>query len=973
MKNLYSLLLFSFMATLSVNAQTQKKVRGTVLDAADNTPLSGVSISIKGTSKGTFTDSTGAFSLDVAAGNSLLEFSGVGFQKQEVQISGKTEFRIQLQRSNEQFDDVVVIGYGTQKQRKVTGSISSINAKQLQDQPVGQFAQKLQGRLPGVQISQASGQPGGGIAIRIRGAASINAGNNPLYVIDGFPIVGDINNINPNEIESFSVLKGSAATSLYGSRAANGVVLITTKTAKEGQTTVHLSVSNGFTEVPQKGRAELMNAKEFLQYQKDFYEDKAKFEGYTGGVPALYQNPQSWTGPDTDWYNVILNNGAISNYNLTLSTGKDKFSSATTLGYFKENGSILNTDFERFSLRSNNEYKINKAIRIGINVAPTYQTSQNFNTDGNGQAIYQALSTPPIFSPFETNPDGSLKVSFSAPGLFTQPNWRRVFTEQRNRLKSTRLLSNAYGELDFLSNLRFKTSISLDLLSSSRNQWSPSTVGTTLSLPPKRATASYGTQTYYSWLTENTLTYDKTISRNHHVDALVGYSAQKFRQENNTLTGTDFPDDAVSYIDAAATKAGSSNTTQWSLLSMFSRVNYDYKGKYLLSASIRRDGSSRFGPDNRWGIFPSFSAGWVISDEKFASNWSAINFLKLRGEYGYTGNFNIGDYNQFGNVVSTNYVFAGQLTQGRSPNSLGNSMLTWETTKGLDIGIDLSLFQSRISVTLDYYNKFTSDMLYQIDIPNGAGFSNIQSNVGEFHFWGYEFSASSKNMVGKFKWNTDFNISFNRNKALRLGTNNTPIGGIGEQGESSYWKTEVGRPLGQFYGYVFEGIYMDQKDFDASAKHLTSAVGTSKVKDINGDKVINSLDKAFIGNPNPDFLFGINNTFAYKGFDVNIVVSGAYGGDIFAFRGWNNILDGIVNVQKDIKDRWRSIEQPGAGYQGRTLAGTTAFGRYTSSKWVHSGSYLTIKNITLGYTLPPLTKYIRSARVFASVQQPLIF
>jgi hypothetical protein len=264
-------------------------------------------------------------------------------------------------------------------------------------------------------------------------------------------------------------------------------------------------------------------------------------------------------------------------------------------------------------------------------------------------------------------------------------------------------------------------------------------------------------------------------------------------------------------------------------------------------------------------------------------------------------------------------------------------------------------------------------MLYQIDIPNGAGFSNIQSNIGEFHFWGYEFSASSKNLVGKFRWTTDFNISINRNRAIRLGTKNTPIGGIGEQGESSYWKTEVGRPLGQFYGYVFQGIYMNQKDFDSSAKHITSAVGTSKVKDINGDKVINSLDKDYIGNPNPDFLFGLNNTFGYKGFDMNIVISGAYGGDIFAFRGWNNILDGIVNVQEDIKYRWRSIEQPGAGYQGRTLAGTTAFGRYTSSKWVHSGSYLTVKNITLGYTLPSITKHIRSARVFGSVQQPFIF
>jgi len=264
-------------------------------------------------------------------------------------------------------------------------------------------------------------------------------------------------------------------------------------------------------------------------------------------------------------------------------------------------------------------------------------------------------------------------------------------------------------------------------------------------------------------------------------------------------------------------------------------------------------------------------------------------------------------------------------------------------------------------------------MLYQIDIPNGAGFPNIQSNVGEFKFWGYEFGVNSKNFTGAFRWTTDFNISFNRNKVIKLGTNNTPIGGIGEQGESSYWKTEVGRPLGQFYGYVYEGIYMTQDDFDKSAKHITSAVGTVKMKDVNNDGVINSLDKDYLGDPNPDFLYGITNSLSYKNFDLNIVISGAYGGDIFAFRGWNNILEGILNVQKDIAGRWRSVDDPGEGLQGRTLSGTAAFGRYTSSKWIHDGSYLTVKNITLGYSIPKISKYLQSARVYVSVQQPFIF
>lgn len=972
MNKLYSLFFISFFIILTVSGQGLSQISGRALDASDNKPVPEASVFVKGTTKGTVANADGRFVISVGPENKILEITSAGYERQEVAIGGSSEIIILLKPVNTVFDEVVVIGYGAQKQKLVTGSISTLSARQLEDQPVGQFAQKIQGRIPGVQINQATGQPGGGMEVRIRGAASINAGNSPLYVVDGFPIVGDINSINPNEIESFSVLKGSSATSLYGSRAANGVVLISTKSAKQGQTAVHVSASNGFADVPQKGRAELMNAREFLQFEKEIYEDKIRYEGYNNGIPELYQNPEAWTGPDTDWYEVILRRGAVSNYNVTISSGKDKFSSATTLGYYKEKGTVLNTDFERFSLRSNNEYRVTPSIRVGVNIAPSYQTSQNFNTDGNGAVIYQVLSTPPIFSPFETEADGSLKLSFEGPGLFTQPNWYRFFTESKNRIKSTRLLSNAYAELDILKDFRFKSSVSLDLLGSNTNEWNPSTTGTTLSLPPKRATASYATQFYYSWLTENTLNYSKSFAGKHQVDALIGYSAQQFRRENNQLTGIDFPDDVVSWIDAAATKSGSSNSSEWSLLSWVGRLNYNYDGKYLLSAAIRRDGSSRFGPDNRWGSFPSVSAGWVISEENFARNWNAVDFLKLRGEFGYTGNFNIGDYNQYGNVSSTNYVFGDRLVQGRSPNSIGNSRLTWETTSGFDIGVDVSFFRNRLSLAFDYYHKTTKDMLYQIDIPYGAGFPNIQSNIGKFNFWGYEFSGSSKNFTGNFRWTTDFNISFNRNKAIQLGTNNTPIGGIGEQGESSYWKTEVGKPLGLFYGYVFEGVYMDEKTFDNSAKHITSAVGTVKMQDVNGDGVINSQDKTYIGDPNPDFVFGVNNTFAYKGFDLNVVIAGAYGGDIFAFRGWNNILEGILNVQKDMKDRWRSLENPGAGYHARTLSGTAAFGRYTSSKWVHDGSYLSVKNITLGYTLPKLSSVVRSARIFASVQQPFI-
>lgn len=957
----------------STTTYSETIIKGKVTDDSGE-GLPGVNILVKSTQTGVVTDINGLFSITVPNDKAILVFSFIGFQSQEIEIGSKTELIVQLKSEEKALAELIVIGYGMQKQREVTGSIATLKTEQLENQPVGQLTQKLQGRIAGVQINQASGQPGGGIAIRIRGAASINAGNTPLYVIDGFPIVGDINTINPSEIESISVLKGSSASSLYGSRAANGVVLISTKRSKSGETQVQLDISQGIGQIPQQGRPQLMNAQEFLQFQKELYEDRIIYEGYKGGIPPLYQNPEQYQGTSTDWYDVLLRNTSISRYNVTLTAGKDKFNSSTTVGYFKEEGAVLNTGFERYSIRSNNEFRVNQRILTGVSIAPTFQNSQNFATDGEFQILYTALATPPIFSPFDTNADGSQKLTFAAPGTFTQPNWYKTLTESTNRLKSTRLLSNAFAEFEIIKDLKFKSSISLDLLGQNQRAFKPSTVGTAANsnLPPNLATASYNTSFYYSWLTENTLNYARTFGKHHSVDLISGYSAQKFRQENNTLTGTDFPDDAVSWIDAAAIKNGSSNMGEWSLISFFNRLNYTFKGKYLLSASLRRDGSSRFGSNNRWGTFPSISAGWILSDEQFLAQFQAIDYLKIRAEYGSAGNFNIGNYTQFGNIASSNYVFGNVLSSGRSPLTIGNSQLTWEKSNGIDIGIDIGLFKNRIFLTADYYNKTTSDMLYQIDIPAGSGFTNIQSNVGEFKFWGYEFSLNTKNLTGDFKWSSDFNISFNRNKVIKLGTNNTPIGGIGEQGESSYWKTEVGKPIALFYGYVWDGIYMTQEEFDQQPKHITSVVGTTRMKDLNNDGVIDNKDKTYIGNPNPDFLVGFTNNFTYKNFDLGVVMSGSFGADMFVHRGWNEIQDGNFNVRTELKDRWRSVENPGAGIHARSLSGTTAFGRFTSTKWLFPASYLTVKNITLGYKLPSITPAIKHARVYASVQQAFV-
>lgn len=973
-----TLLLYALMSVFVLGANAVPPLKGRVTDS-DGAPLIGATVEVKGTSIATKTDQEGNFSLDVAQGQTLV-ISFVGYQVREVRVDNlSVPLTIQLVPNEAVLDEVVVVSYGTQKKKEITGAISDIDAGKLKDQPVGQLLNKLQGRLAGVQINQTSGTPGQGMSIKIRGAASIGAGNNPLYVVDGIPIVGGafgIGNINPNEVENISVLKDASAASLYGSRAANGVVLITTKKAKAGQTQVTLSALYGMTSVPQKGRPELMNAEEWVQFQKEIYEDKAKYEGYTGGIPEIYQNPSAYRNNSTDWYDALLRVGKSSDYSLSVTTSKDKFSSALTAGYFKQDGVLLNTDYSRFSLRSNNEYQINDHIKLGTNLSTTRQSFQSFNTDGGYQILFSAFVTPPIFSPFETDENGNIKTSFSAPGILTQPNWYRTLTERIERTHTNGLLTNSFLEVNFLTDFTFKSTFGVELEDWRNRSWRPSTAsGDVFTPPPTPGAAGYNTTSDISWVWENNVTYQKTFAEDHQVEVLVGYSAQRFRREYNQAGGSNFSDDLIPWISGGPPqfRTANSGTTQWSLLGEYARLNYSYKGKYLLNAAMRRDGSSRFGVDSRWGSFPSLSLGWIVTEENFAQQWGTFNYLKLRAGYGVTGNFNIGDFRQYPNIGQDNYPINQTITIGRPIAALGNSLLTWETTKGLNVGVDMGFLNDRILFSADYYNKTTDGLLYNLEVPASSGFGNVMSNIGEFRLWGYEFALSTKNLQGKLNWTTDINVSINRNKVIQLGANNTPIGGINEYGDS--WRTEVGKPMGQFWGYVYDGIYMTEAEFESQPKGINSLVGTVRFKDINGDGVISAEDRTYIGNPNPKFVFGINNTLTYKNFDFNIVASGAVGGDIFDGKAeWLELIDGLFNTYSYVKDRWRSPEDPGAGVIGRTSPGsTTAEHRKDNSRYVHDGTFLTIKNIALGYTYLKPLKSIASARAFISIQQAFVF
>ena len=949
-----------------VSAPQGIEVTGNVTDAETGEPLVGVNIVVKGTTVGTITDSQGDYQLEVPDREAVLLFSYVGYQTAEITVGNQNMVDVQLSPDVRGLDEIIVIGYGTQTSRLISGAVQQLNTDQIQDQPVAQLSQSLQGKFSGVQINQASGKPGGGMTVRVRGQASITADNQPLYVVDGMPIVGDINNLNPNEIESISILKDAAATSLYGSRAANGVVLIETIKGKAGQKQINFNAYVGLQQVPQRGRIDMMNAREFAQFKKEI----AEFNGQP--VNPAFENPEQY-GEGTDWFDVLLEPAPIQNYSLSLRTGTENYNTSAVLGYFSQEGVVVNSGYERYSIRINSNFKPNDKLSFGFNIAPNHTITNNPNTDGTflfGAIINSAILTSPMAD--AVNEDGTLPLGALAPGMWPNPNWLRTAKDRINETKNTRLLSNAYIEIEPVSDLKLRSTINVDLAHADRFIFYPSTTGGIFRVPPTIPSGSQYYSNYLSWVNENTLTYEKDFN-DHHFGFLAGFTAQRFRNSYSQISGNQFADDKIQLISAAGQITNvSSDIQEWSLLSYLARLDYNYRSKYILSAAIRRDGSSRFGANSKWGNFPSVSVGWVLSDEAFFPQMDEVSLIKLRASYGLVGNFDIGNYTHYSYVTSTYYPFAGTATIGRSVTNLGDSELHWETSGQVNVGLDLYLFSNRLQFKYDYYNKTTDELLYDVDIPRATGFNSIQTNIGEINFWGHEFYVTTRNLVGAFKWSTDFNISFNRNEVVALGNNNAPLHS-GQEITNPYI-TMVAHPVGIFYGMVHQGVYVDQEDFENCPKHTTSQVGTVKFKDVNEDGVITQDDREIIGSPHPDFIFGMTNNFRFRNFDLSVAIAGSYGNDIAArTEQFTTNLDGVFNVLSEVQEHWRSPEDPGSGKYGSLASGTTYLERdWFSSRFLYDGSYLAIKNITLGYTAGLVNSDVfKSIRVYASVQQAL--
>ncbi len=963
-------------------------VSGNVMLGGGSADLAGTSIEVKGSGKGIVsTDSAGHFVIAVPPG-ATLAISHVGYITTEVDVTSKRSIALTLQRDQNVLEQVTV-SYGRQAKRDITGAVSKVDASAIQDVPATEFGQKLQGKVAGLQIQQTSGIPGNNIVFRIRGAASLSSGNQPLIVVDGQPLnsdaaggTGDINLIAPDEIESYSVLKDAAATSLYGSRASNGVILITTKTAKIDKSSVTANVYTGLQTVPQRGRPDLMNGYQFAAFMQGFYQDKIQNEGWvnpvtgTATIPTDYANPNQY-GKGTSWYNTLIHTAPMQNYSVNYSVGTGKVSSSTTLNYFNQDGVLYNTGTKRFAFRTNTEYRPIERIKLGLNLAPAYQIDHNTRggtlaLNGNRQVVAGADLSSPLISPYASK--GVYNLSTASFGMYALPNYLQQEKIMDNDQTNFSFLGNAYIDVEIIHGLHAKSTINGDILTQDYNAYYGTQFGDFGLVPPQPPASSQAvnnSNNTYSWTNENLLTYD-THFGNHSLNLLAGYTTQKSYESLRSITGTGFATDATPWISAATTTTGSSNSTSWTIASALARVNYDFKKRYYLSGTIRNDGSSRFGTNKKYGTFPSVSAAWVASEEKFFPKWGMLNFLKFRGSYGVTGNYNIGNYTQTSLLSPTNYVLNGSTTLGESITTLGNPNLTWENSKQLDLGADLTLVHGRVNISYDYYTKRTQGMLSPLPIPYASGYGTIQYNEGVFHIWGHDIQISTDNIKGKFTWSTDFNISFGDNRVISL-VNNTPIGGT--EMYSDYNRTAVGHRIGELYGFVFQGVYMNQADYDKYPKYSTSVVGSARMKDVNGDDTIDINDRTFLGRTSPKYIFGMTNSFTFMNFDLGIIVAGQVGNKIMNTNLQNtHNLDGVFNVEKSMQYRWRSEADPGNGKVPSTRSGSTELYRLVNSTWVFSGDYLAVKNITLGYTFGKKTlHYIKGIRVYVSLQNAFMF
>ena len=989
----------------------QLTLKGVILDEM-GTPLPGASVLEKGTSNGVNSDFEGSFTLSVSSSDAVIVVSYLGFDKVEILAADFDDnMNITLVESSSALDEIVVTGYGRQVKRNITGAVSSISLKQIEDLPLATFENAIQGQIAGVQVTEASGEPGAGASVRVRGIGSISAGNEPLYVIDGFPISknvalgvqGDnfrrgsgrfrppsqnpLANLNPNDIESIQVLKDASSASIYGSRGSNGVILITTKRGKKGAPSFSYNTFFGSQSVANK--LDLMNSAELIEYNRDATNNAylQRNPGASASDPNSVRSSAAWrlaedvlspTGVDVDWQDVIFRSALVQTHNLSVSGGSDNSSYYISGNFFDQDGIIEKSNFKRYSLRVNLEVDLNERTRVGLNLAPSYVVSDKVPAGSPYFArppgiVYSAIVHAPFVNPY--NPDGSINQLNNQSYILTPEGQTTSFTSASNplaiieaiddQLNQNRTFGNIFLEYDIMENLTFKSYFGVDINNYKRNFYRASS----LLYRTARTGETYGqtaSSESLSWVAEQTLSYQKEIG-SHNIDAVVGYTAQKEKIDISTAVADTFPDDLVKTISGGQIASGSAVQEEWSLVSMLAKVNYSYEDRFLASASLRSDSSSRFGSGNKTGIFSSISAGYRISEDL---NLDWLSDLKLRASWGETGNFLIPNYASIGLLSSYNTTFDGNLTNGIAPSTISNQDLSWEKTASFDLGLDFGFLDDRIYGSLEYFKSTTSDLLLAVQVPSAIGFTNALTNIGEVVNKGFEISITSRNLTGALKWTTDFNFSTVDNEVTKLGSSGDPILSTGGAGNRHI--TKIGEPIGSYFGYKTDGIYQNQAEIDNSGivdQIATPRPGDFKWVDVNNDGFINSADRTTIGNYLPDFTYGLNNRFEYDNFEFSFLLQGVEGNEVLNLtRRHMGNGEANYNSYSEWNNRWRSESQPGNGLIPRANRGGGNSNNRPSDYQVEDASYLRLRNVTLAYNFPEsaLGDKINNLRVYLS-------
>ena len=959
----------------SSSESADRTIAGRVTDEAGST-LAGVSVVVKGTTRGTTTDADGRYQVMVENDRATLVFSFVGYVNQEVAVGSRSTLNVQLVADNKTLNEVVVVGYGQVKKSDLTGSVATVPVSEIRKVAVTSLDQQLQGRAAGVQITQNSGAPGGSTTIRIRGGNSIQGDNEPLYVIDGIPFKNDgassgssfnvLSTLNPNDIESISVLKDASSTAIYGSRGANGVVIITTKRGKAGKSTINFDTYYGVQTVRRK--YPVLNATEYAQFVNEANTNEGRAAVYTPEQVAAF-------GEGTDWQDQIFRQAPMQNYQLSLSGGDERTQYAIGGGYFRQGGIVKGSDFDRYSFRINLDRKLTNRIKIGnsLNLSRTLtnQTRSDGDLGSAGIVTIAAQQFPPILPVY--NQDGSYLLTNPALN-FTADNPVALASDSRNQLAAFRAFGNVFGEYQITNGLTLRIILGIDAVLQKRDSYLPRSVSSGLA---QGGAASISNNQSVTWLNENLLTYAHTFNAIHNVSLLLGYTQQANRTEGSAASARNFINDNLSTGNigsASVPLVPSSSIGAWGLQSYLARVNYGYKDKYLLTASFRADGSSRFGANKRYGYFPSAALAWRVSEEAFLKNNRTLSDLKLRATYGSTGNQDgIGNFPSYALLGTQNYVFGNATATGIGPNQIANPDLSWETTTQADFGVDVGLLNNRITISADAYLKRTKNLLLSVTIPGTSGYTSAIQNLGRVENRGVELSISSRNIDGAFKWSTELNLAANRNQVLDIGA--TPqifagqVANIGQNINSGILR--VGEPLGSFYGYVTNGLYQTADELTALTDPQARKPGDRKYADLNGDKKIDDNDRTIIGRAQPKLIGGINNTFSYKGLELTLFLQGVSGNQILnANRYELEYLNGTTNQDRDVLNRWT----PTNTNTDIPRASTARPANRISTRQIEDGSFLRLRTAQLAYNLPASvlkSLKIQSVRVYVSAQNYL--